>query len=1249
MQRALVKSSWVDAVRPPEALAPFVPRLVAAWAGSERAGTNRYRSDGTLVSVDISGFTALSERLAARGKLGAEELIDQINAVYRELIARAHARDGDVLKFRGDALLLFFPGAGHESRATACALEMQSAVDGDDRGGVNLRMSCGLVSGACDFFLIGSSHRELVVAGPAATEVLRLEDAAGPGEIVLSESTARAVGAMPGVLPRTFSVDAPAASGLDPAAASTLADLVPGPLRALLESGGAEAEHRLATAAFVKFAGTDALVEQDPVDAADRLAETGRLVGAVADELGITWLESDIDLDGGKFYLVAGAPASSGDDEARMLIALRRILDADVPLKLRAGVNRGHVFAGLIGGETRRTYAVMGDAVNVAARLVARAEPGELLATDELLRRSRRRFETSGRPLLMKGKERAVTGYRVGRIVESAPAGEGSLPLIGREAELELLRGALDDARGRRTRTIELVGEPGIGKSRLVEELRAAAAGFQVLEARGEPYTATEAYSALRPLLRPLAGIRPEDDETAAGAQLAAFASAVAPDLAPWLPVLAIPFGASVPATPETADLDPSFRREKLLEIVETFVTRILLMPTLLIVEDSHWLDDASRELLRRLVAGEAPRPWLILATRRPEGEDVGGEHVELGPLPAEATARLVAAVAADQALADADVVRLAERSGGNPLFARELATARGDATAELPQNVETVITARIDRLEPSDRLLLRCAAVLGASFDPDVLTEVLAEEQLEGAGPTRLERLSEFVGADVAGRLRFHHDLFRAVAYEGLSYARRRDLHRGVGGVLERRRGDEAAALLSLHFFEAGEHAKAWRYSVLAGDHARAGHANVDAAELYERALAAAEGLSDARPEEVARVAESLGDVCELAARYDEAATAYRLARHLLADRPLDQARLLSKAGVLLERAARYEDAITEHEHALAELDDSGIDDEELRARLELALAGVLLRQGKLEECVAWCGLAAGNAERASARRELAHAYYLLDVATTQLGRPDERYRERALPIYEEIGDLVGQASVLNNLGIGAYYEGRWDEAVGFYRRSCAASLRAGDVASAAMVRNNEAEILSDQGRLDEAREFFEEALRAFRAARHRGAAAVCMSNLGRCAARSGRFDEAHELLEEALRDAESFGATETALNTRARLAECLVLAGRHREGFAHASDTLRRAGGGNDTRALRAMLDRLLGVAEAQDRAPDQARPHFAESLALARAAGAEFEEALTLHALAETGVDVTGEHDAEALLERLGVISLPHVPLP
>jgi class 3 adenylate cyclase/tetratricopeptide (TPR) repeat protein len=1254
-------------------LAPYLPRLLHAWDGPERARV----VEATLVSVDISGFTSLSERLAAKGRAGAEELIAVLGGCFEGLIGIAERSGGDVLKFRGDALLLLYSNEGHERRAAQAAADMQWFIEHagsrmSSVGPVELHMATGVVSGDCHFFLVESTHCELLVAGPVTSETVRLEDLSEAGEVLVSARTADAL--EPGWLGderdgarllALETVSGHAAYALEPPAVSgDLGVYVPRPLRAHLAVASGEAEHRQVTVAFVKYDGADDLIAAEGPEALlDRFDRLGKAVGAAGERYGVTWLESDVDVGGGKLYLTAGAPSSAGDDEEGMLRALRDVIDADVGLPLRAGVNRGHVFAGDIGTATRRTYAVLGDAVNLAARLTGRAGPGEIVATAAVLDRARTSFETGRQPLLVKGKERAVTAYTVGAPLAGPPAERAaSLPLVGREEELAVLREALAGARLHSAQLVEIVGEPGIGKSRLVEELRTLAAGFAQLRSAGEQYARSEPFFAFRGILRQLAGITPDESREEAGTHLAPWIQTVMPDLAPWLPLLAIPFDVEVPPTPEVNGLEPNRRRDRLHEVLEQFLQRVLMMPTVLEFEDVHWLDDASRYLLLYLTGRPAARPTLVVATRRPEGrplvrEDGLGTVVHLEPLPAEQAAELALAAAGGEALPESTVEALTERAGGNPFFVRELVAA-GQASGDLdtlPESVETLLTSRIDALDPSDRMLLRYASVLGRTFELELLAESLAdEEQDDVRDPERWRRLGHLVERVEHDTFCFRHDLVRATAYEGLSFRRRRQIHGRVAAAIERQAvGDvtDVAGLLSHHFLEAGEHERAWHYSVLAGDAAQERLANVVASELYERALRAAEQLSELQAAERARVCEALGDVCERFARYDRAAEAYGEARALLPDDRLAEARLLRKEGVLGERSGKYDLALEAFEAGLrvAERDGDGLLAE--RAELEVGVAGVHYRHADYDECIRWAEAAVEHARVADAPRSLAHAYYLLDAAHTDLGsREGVRYCELALPIYRELGDYRGEGIVLNNLGVHAYYEGRWDEALEFYRRSREARQRGGDVTGAAVQSNNEAEILSDQGHLEEAQALLEEALRASRAAGYAFGVAVMTSNLGRLAARAGRFEEAHELLDDALGQFEALGSERFRVETTARRAECLVLEGRYAEAFELATGVLGDAER-SPVGGLEALLERLVGLALHQGRDAEAARPHFETSLRRARELGAEYEVALTLRAMAETGYPADEDLGAEsrALLDRLGVVSLPRVPLP
>ncbi|HEY2776798.1 MAG TPA: AAA family ATPase [Gaiellaceae bacterium] len=1227
---------------------PFVPRLAARW--DEDAPGQRVRVlDASLLGLDISGFTALSERLAERGKLGAEELIVLISRCYSGLIDIAERYGGDVLKFRGDALLLLFDGERHEERAALAALAMQKliGVTGSSEssvGPVQLAMASGLVSGPCHFFLLGRHQRELIVCGPSASATLELEDAAEAGEVLVSARTAEALDGLvaaerdgafllrpdraPDVLPERA---VEAGEPLD------LSFLLPPALREPIEEGAVEPEHRQATAAFIKFGGTDSLVA-DPEAAAASLGELADVVSSETFDRSITWLESDIDRDGGKMYLVAGAPATGGDDEQRMLRAVRAIVDAHAGPPIAVGVNRGRVLAGPIGSPTRRTYAVMGDTVNLAARLTARAAKGEILATGDVLQRSRTQFETSARQFLMKGKAKPVTGHAVGALLADAvEQAHPPLPLVGRETELGTLREALDSARMRQSRAVELVGDAGAGKSRLLEELVANALGFQLLRARCEAYSASTPFAPLRTLLGPLVGILPDDPPDAAGAKLTAFAQAAMPDLAHWLPLLALPFDAEVAATPEVEQIDPIFRRDRLHDVLDQFLMRMLMMPTAIVVEDTHWLDDASQLVLAKL-AQPGPKPWLVVVTRRPSGPPLPGASViELTPLSADDSRALALAAAGDIPLSDAELAALTERAAGNALFIRELAVSPsvGDA---LPETVESLLTSRIDTLHSADRLLLRHASVIGASFSLDLLEEILPED----AGDLeRWSRLADFVDWDGPSTLRFRHDLVHAAAYDGLSFTRRREIHALVGDAIERRSFDAEldAAVLSLHFLAADEWAKAWRYAVVAGDDARSKYANIDAAVFYERALAAAGGF---RPDqlELARVCEALGDVCELAARYEEADAAYARALAEGAAR----VSVLRKRGVVAERHGAYDDALALYDEVAAD------DDPEAQLAAQLGRAIVLYRQGRIDESAETADAAAKSAMALGDQEALADAYYIRAAAEGDRGGPATQFLDLALPIFEELGLLHRQATVLNNMGVRAHYEGRWDDAMALYFRSGEVVERAGDVLTGAHAADNRAEILIERGRHDEATELIESALRTYRRAKFPIGEAFATKLLGRIAAEQGRFADAYALLDEAREQFAALGSESLLIEADTRRAQAFVLEGRHSDATALASAALERMAAIGEVGVRIAVLQRLLAVAAVQARTPAQALPHFDESVRVARELGADYEVARTLQLRVLTGLGSDEDaKEADAIMERLGIVSYPSVPLP
>ena len=1261
-----------DGPNPP--LLSYVPRLAVEWL-RDTPGVPALGVPGSMVFVDISGFTKMSERLARRGKIGAEEVTEVMNTTFGALLEVAYAHGGGLLKFGGDALLLFFREDGHPARAARAASLMRRRLREAGRiktsaGLVVLRMSVGVHTGDFHFFLAGEDHKELIVAGPAASRTVQMESAAEAGEVLLSPECAallpaRHRGAVkgPGILLRGEPAAPDPPAFVEPSlGGADLTLCVPEALRQRLLSGSGEPEHRGASIAFVHFDGTDDMIERDGVEpVAQRIDTLVRTAQRAARENGVTFLATDIDHDGGKIILVAGVPEAKGEDEERILRAVRAIADAGDALPVRIGVNRGPIFAGDVGASYRRTYTVMGDAVNLAARLMARAAPGRIIATPDVLDRSRTLFDLSAlEPFTVKGKADPIRAFEVGPIAGVRDTGGHELPFVGRERELSLIAGAIASARAGRGTVVDLVGEAGIGKTRLVGEIRRLAADLRFLQGAAEPYASSTPYFVFRRLLRDIVGVEPSPDAAEMTRRLTERIAPVAPELIAWLPLIAVPMDVTVRPTPEADAIDPSFRKSRIHDAVADLLGALLPDPTLIVFEDAYWMDDASRELLLHIEATHPDRPWLIAATRRPYTPGFEPERgmsctlIKLEPLGDDEAVALASGALGDDAITPAQMAALAERAGGNPLFLQELvATAAGGAAIDsLPDSIEAVVTARIDTLPPHDRTMLRYAAVLGSTFAGGLARDVLSRENIDYDGDV-WDRLGDFLVREPGGRYRFLHAMFRDVAYEGLPFKRRRLLHQRTGEILERREASEHyAELLSLHFDLAGDFDKSWRYSAMAGDGAARKYANIDAARFYRRALDAARRIGAIPDAEVARVAEALGDAGELAGMYPEAQAAYGQARRLTRAGGADRPDLLMKEGVLRERAGKYAGALRWYARGLRTLRESAAPDG-TAAKLSLAAAGVRLRQGRFAECVRLCeGIVASAPEPA----RLAHAYYLLHLAHTSTGSPErERYRDRALPIYEQLGDFLGQANVLNNLGIDAYYDGRWDEATALYRRGREARDHVGDSVGAATMDNNIGEILLDQGRLEDAEPLLRDALAVFRASGYVMGAMLVRSNLARIAARRGDARAALDDLGETSELATEMSAEWFALQFRSWLAECAVFAGDHETALAVADEAMAAAGDEKTSAVMRAALYRTVGYAQAQAGNHAPAQDAIDESIRIARAAGASFEEALSHEAWVRLS-EVAGNtaerdmHDAEAraIFARLGVVATPDVSL-
>ncbi|GAA2977415.1 class 3 adenylate cyclase/tetratricopeptide (TPR) repeat protein [Microbacterium terrae] len=1211
----------------------LVPRLLLEHGGLTGS---HLRLDGTAVLIDISGFTTLSEQLAATGREGTEQLIATLSRIFTVLLP-ATDDGGDILKFAGDALFVLFRGEEHAKHAVHAAWNMNRvlATVGDvhlPAARARLRMSVGVHTGTFDLILSGTDSISVVLAGAAVDRVLELQNAAPAGRILVSDETAAALppkqtapdDAVPGAhrLLRGGSVQAHALMALHSLAGTGGERFLPRAFRQRPDLLGADPDHRWAAIGFAQVSGLSP--HPDASDLARIDALTAVVESALADT-GATLLDVDPAPGGYRYFVTAGSPTATEDPEGRLLTALQRIVTSDTGLSVRAGATSGRVFSGFVGAIGRQTFTVMGDATNLAARLTARAEPGTVLVSRASLERSAVVFDAHDETeITVKGKTATIPVAVVTQPGRRADGSIGDIPLIGRDADLARVIRLTDAAATGFGGALTIVGGAGVGKSRLLSEL-AEASRLPVVRLAGDRF-AGGAHRGSQTLLRPLLGIAADADAGRAGVELAAAVERLRPALSMWVPLLAPLVGADVPMTDAVDALDDAFRQERAHAVLGRLMEDLLPQPTTVIIDDAQWLDEASSATFAHVFSGDIPHAVVIARREAEGGLELRGQTLALAGLDEEHAADLIETVAG-RVLLPADLDPLLRRADGNPLYLTELAAAFASGSEML--GIEQLVGERIDTLSEQERAVVRRSAVLGWGVPLGLFVRWVGPAEL-----AETDGVSSFLEL-LEDSVRFRSPLYRDVAYEQLNFQTRRELHRAVAAALEA--DPELAAgpvepMLAMHYEAAGDMDHAWRSARAAAIAAEEGFAVDDAVAAYRVAVSAA---TRARPIPV-----ELGDLWRGLAR-----AAVAGGRAVEGMEALDHARALTKdplvrGGIDRERAyalnilGRPDDAAQAVRTARRAATAAGDDGRGLLASLSLIEAGVRLRQARWRDAQLLAreaiGLLDENATTDDEIRVLADALRYDDIASAELdGDEALRHVQRTLELYARIGDELSTSKVLNMLGARAYYRGDWSEAADLYGQARDAAERGGDVVGAAIEAANAAEILIDQGRLDEARTLLRAARRVFEASDNPYLVAFVTGFDGRAHLRAGDADAAATAFATAAERFDALGEADEARDARGRHALALLLAGRDGE----ARDRLAVADDSGTVLRARSLLALRDGDPASADR--------FA--LAAVDAAGTEpYERALGLVALAAAHVDDGAKPRAEArtILERLGI---------
>ena len=1034
---------------------------------------------GTCLFADVAGFTSLSESLAGLGREGAEILTRLLNEFYTGVISILAPAGGDVMRFAGDAVTVFFPGADRETDAVEAARALQTMMADFQHvrtpaGEFGLGMKIGLASGECLLFLVGDEQgMDYVFAGRPVDLAAEAEHGASAGEIVFSgkefrvpgskfqvEESKRGFWRLAGAEPQLETRNSKLATPVPPletrnskleTPASAEADTLVEPflhprILDLYRHGSLHLanEHRRVAVVFIQAGGTIRL--DRPRDLA-ALAEFYARAAQQCRRFDGHLNKIHCGDKGTMLLALFGAPVAHEDDSDRALefaLAVQGISAVTGP-PLRIGVNRDRVFCGLVGSAARHEYTVMGDGVNVAARLMQAAHEGACLVSENVTRSAGPGFYFPDLPpMVFKGKRRPMPVARL----QGRTGGRLDIPFfIGRDEERKRLLEAMEAHPADRPFLAWVEGEAGIGKSYFIQHLSQRHLPVEGRHhSRCQSYASSMAYYPFQKFLIEILHDLETGKDATAREMLVSVLAVKDPDMVPFAPLLFRLLNLSAPGDGEPA-LEPEIRRSVMWKIMRLIIEEALRQrERVWIIDNAQWMDEESLALMGHLLRMlDSNRLKVIVVSREAPSDETApmAQRIVLPPF-SDKEARTFAAAVLDVGDLPDEAMKKAWAVGrGNPLLMLEsfrlmlksgylsrsedfpeILMVDPSLESEMPESLAGIVLSQVDALPAPGKAALARLSVAGPNI-PEALVRAL------GLDTGVLERLTvsgRFLRFNPATRnFFFTKQAYQQVLYESLEFAFRREAHRAIAaaiGTASRIPQADRAHLLAHHFGEAGD-TRALPFLETIAREAKAAFALKEASAAYGRwiVLGGEAGLD---------VQEAVIEQAEVLLLLGKAGDAVKMLQEHLSR---FSGSAVSAARRILAEAYRAQGAfaLAEQHAAQAHAQAAHPRDEFLAACFLGKLYG---QTGRLDQALKTMERIEheskafrNDPEYHMNRMRLAFVHY-------QKGMTDQAFKtfHRLAAWFKAHGQIKGSYTTLNNLA-GIYQDaGRYDKAVGIF-----------------------------------------------------------------------------------------------------------------------------------------------------------------------------------------------------------------------